>query len=485
MKKNVVILLLLVISCISRSAPGDPVVDSLKRILLKDRSDTTKLWIENLVAERCINFNPDTAIIIYKQVQREAVNKISSAKGQVLRSYQRTLAEVKNGIGAYFMGTGNSDSAVKYWNEGIELRILLKDDYGICLSYLNMGFVYYYQSDLKGAISYWQKALVLAEKINNPAFQTAALSNLGGIYADLNENDKASDAYLKLVKIDEENHLTDNIDSHYYNLAAIYKSKNDLANCKKYLDKAFTAANKISSVSIISQCYDLRGELFEAEGREDSAQYYFEKCYVLAKEKQIAQILPNACSGLATLFLKQKKLDLALKYANEQYETGKKFNIYTEVQRGAEILSIIYERKGNTNEAFRYLKIFMHLRDSLNKVKNEKDILKNQLEFDHEREKIAIQKEQEKKDALALAENKKNKLIIYFMSFILVLVLLAILFVFRNLNLHKKKNRIISRQKEIVEEKQKEILDSIHYAKRIQQALLPRDNYISKNLRKI
>lgn len=32
------------------------------------------------------------------------------------------------------------------------------------------------------------------------------------------------------------------------------------------------------------------------------------------------------------------------------------------------------------------------------------------------------------------------------------------------------------------EEKQKEILDSIHYAKRIQQSLLPNEKYISKNL---
>jgi hypothetical protein len=43
---------------------------------------------------------------------------------------------------------------------------------------------------------------------------------------------------------------------------------------------------------------------------------------------------------------------------------------------------------------------------------------------------------------------------------------------------------IISRQKEIVEEKQKEVLDSIRYAKRIQNSLLPTDRYIDKVLKR-
>jgi hypothetical protein len=41
------------------------------------------------------------------------------------------------------------------------------------------------------------------------------------------------------------------------------------------------------------------------------------------------------------------------------------------------------------------------------------------------------------------------------------------------------------KQKQEVEEKQKEILDSIHYAKRIQTALLTSEYYIEKNLKRL
>ncbi len=47
------------------------------------------------------------------------------------------------------------------------------------------------------------------------------------------------------------------------------------------------------------------------------------------------------------------------------------------------------------------------------------------------------------------------------------------------------KNREIELQKQLIEEKQKEILDSLHYAKRIQTSLLPTDKYIERNLKQL
>ena len=63
-------------------------------------------------------------------------------------------------------------------------------------------------------------------------------------------------------------------------------------------------------------------------------------------------------------------------------------------------------------------------------------------------------------------------------------------FMFNRFKVTKKQNDLIQIQKaelqiqkELVEEHQKETLDSIHYAKRIQTALLPSDKYIEKHLK--
>ena len=59
--------------------------------------------------------------------------------------------------------------------------------------------------------------------------------------------------------------------------------------------------------------------------------------------------------------------------------------------------------------------------------------------------------------------------------------------VYRGYSNKKKSNEIITAQKQevefqrdVIEEKQKEIIDSIYYARRIQKSLLPTEKYIHK-----
>jgi spermidine synthase len=56
-----------------------------------------------------------------------------------------------------------------------------------------------------------------------------------------------------------------------------------------------------------------------------------------------------------------------------------------------------------------------------------------------------------------------------------MLVLVFAFFIYRSL-------KVTRHQKHIIEEKQKEILDSIYYAKRIQTSLLPTQKYLEKHL---
>ena len=81
-----------------------------------------------------------------------------------------------------------------------------------------------------------------------------------------------------------------------------------------------------------------------------------------------------------------------------------------------------------------------------------------------------------------LSEEKKQR------SYLMIgILLIAIMF---TISLYafvqkRKSSLIIAEQKKLVEEKQKEVLDSIHYAKRIQTALITSEKYIEKNLDKL
>ena len=77
----------------------------------------------------------------------------------------------------------------------------------------------------------------------------------------------------------------------------------------------------------------------------------------------------------------------------------------------------------------------------------------------------------------------------------LLLIGIGVLFIFGGFILYaflnkQKANKLLNaekklviKQKTILEEKNKEIMDSIHYAKRIQTSLLPTEKYIERSLK--
>jgi hypothetical protein len=74
------------------------------------------------------------------------------------------------------------------------------------------------------------------------------------------------------------------------------------------------------------------------------------------------------------------------------------------------------------------------------------------------------------------------------LRFIITIVIadLALWFLMeRSVKFMEIQKALIREQKEEVEHKQKEILDSIHYAKRIQQSLLPPEKYIDRKLEEL
>ena len=107
-----------------------------------------------------------------------------------------------------------------------------------------------------------------------------------------------------------------------------------------------------------------------------------------------------------------------------------------------------------------------------------------EMNYEFDKKEAASQIEQQKKEVISQAESKKRNIIIMSVVVVLVLMLLFVIYVYRNLREKQRINIEITMQKHIIEEKQKEILDSIYYARRIQQALLTSEKYINRNLNK-
>ena len=85
---------------------------------------------------------------------------------------------------------------------------------------------------------------------------------------------------------------------------------------------------------------------------------------------------------------------------------------------------------------------------------------------------------QVKENQLSTEKNYK-----YIISSVLLIIVALLFFVYKNYNEKNKANIIITEQKNIVESKQKEILDSISYARKIQSALLANKEFMDENIK--
>ena len=179
----------------------------------------------------------------------------------------------------------------------------------------------------------------------------------------------------------------------------------------------------------------------------------------------------------------------ALLYFNEAFIRSEKTKSYNNLSYLSYAIAKIYKEKKNYPKFSEMIMLHLNYRDSDDKYVKVHQIQQQQLEFDYARKQVAdslrfVHKENLKNIELDVAEAKlnKEKYFLIMLGVILVVIVLFSIFIFNRFMLTNKQKKIIEGQKQIVELKNQEILDSINYAKRLQAAILPQLPDIKKEL---
>ena len=116
-------------------------------------------------------------------------------------------------------------------------------------------------------------------------------------------------------------------------------------------------------------------------------------------------------------------------------------------------------------------------------------VTKKQLTFEFDKKRLSdsietISKEKYLKQEIEISKKtvKQQKYITYISLISLIIVALLAFFIYKGYKKNKLANVIIEKQKKIAESKNKEIMDSINYASRIQKASLPNEKYIERKI---
>jgi SHS2 domain-containing protein len=149
------------------------------------------------------------------------------------------------------------------------------------------------------------------------------------------------------------------------------------------------------------------------------------------------------------------------------------------------LISDIYSKKGHASQALFHFQKYSALKDKLINEESIRKSVESSMNYEFEKKEAVTKAEH-------LAQSKQQKIIILAIMVGLILVIIFSFFLYKRFKITKKQNEVIAHQKVLVDEaykdlheKNKEVIDSITYARRIQRALITPEAYIDKALNKL
>ena len=416
-----------------------PRADSLlNRAINLVNSDNSENWKTRLFLQKSLFLN-------YEGKLQEALISIDSALACFQNNNIELEAELMINEGRLYYDLGNYPKAMQVYmkaKEKFESNHIRNEDYGTLLHFI--GSVFKRQGDDAQSELYYDQMLTFAREINNPTLEAEALYLLADVYA-----------YTRRYELEHE----------YLNRAlAIYRSQNDwvsvalvlmnMAHGEIYEDKYEDAQSKIYEALRLCRengsnefdftLYRYLGKIESRQGNYNQALIYFD-------------------TAMTKVGLREDKRALNLEY------------LYHD-------LAVTHYDRGAYRSGYEYLERYMHVKDSLFNKETQSTILDLEEKYQNEKKQAQIAAlNKDKKIAEAEIERQSiwNKAIA--IGLLLTSILAITIFMSRK-RIHQK-NKIISEKIVEVEYKNKEILDSITYAKRIQLAILPPQKVVKQYLK--
>lgn len=496
-------------------------VDSLENVLKLSKNDSNKVKVLCKLGNQYLNMNVDKALS-YGFTGINLSKKIGFIKGEgssmilvgfayknkaqhdsalaIFFKAQKLFETIKNdkelakcltGIALVNGNQGKPQEAMKYLTKALEISRAIKDSASIPRTLSSMGKIHTLQGNQSKALNCFIEAAKSAEELNDKETYSTAVMNMAVIYSNQKQNAKGLEYFKKAYKLKVE--LGDNraISACLLNIGTIYSRMDSLQYALQYFKQCEMIAERLDYKAVIITAKVNRGVLYEKLADFTKALLLYKEAMVIAESiddvNSVALCLNN--SGRVYMSLKDfSKAKPSYEKALELTIRTKNLDFQKEVYQSLKELHFLM---GNYKLAYEYQSEFYKLNEELTGKEVSKQLAELGTKYETDKKekeiellnknKILQQAEIDKQKAEG--EKKNLQQIALLIGFILVSIFAVI--IFRSFKQKQKTNLLLSEQKKLVEEKQKEILDSIRYAKRIQKASLPNEKYIDRNIKRL
>lgn len=410
----------------------------------KAKSDTERLSWVMFIAEQSGDDHiwPKYNDLTYQLAKEQLGSEDLPEK--IVMFYKHALALALNNKGYYYNNVGDISSALDYYHESLDIREEMGDEEGIASSLNNMGIIYDNQGNSKKALKAYSKSLEIFKKLNNESGIATLLNNVGYVYDNQHDTTKALGYYNESLRLYRKLEDDDGIATCLNNIGSIYAGHEKFEQALAFHQESLRLREKLDDQPDISYSLNNIGGIYQKLGDLKKAEEYS------LKSLQIAQSI------------------------------GYPENI----RNAAKKLFEIYKSMGDYQKSLKNYELYVTMKDSITNVQTQRKAVEQDAKHAYEKQKAMDDKEHEKMIAVELEKEARQRVVIIATIIVLILTVIFLAFVFQRLKIARKQRNLIREQNQKlnvvnreISEQRDEMVASINYAKLIQNALLPLEEY--------
>ena len=360
----------------------------------------------------------------------------------------------------------------------------IKDSRFIGKLFIAYGYFNKELGNYKKALDYLLKAYDIGLKVNDNFILCGSTLNISRIYKAEQRFDLAIEYCNKSIEYGKKGKLLDRLENCYNQLAAIYKFTNDFQESERYYFLVRDIVNKNQDKWGLIVVNNNLGNLYVQWKKFLEAEQLYTKNLALSKETNNREMYYYSLFELSNVFYETKNfvksrtnIDEALKGMDFLQNNLDMHDVYWHAYR-------VYKEDKDLHKALFYHEKWKEVSDTLHKMNTDKLLMEVEATFRNKDKQEQLENLNKQNSTKQTEINRKNWFLIFSIIFIAI-ILASLGLVLRFQSKLKQAKQKLELKNIRIQEQQKEIIDSINYAKRIQQSLMPTEKYIERNVNKL
>lgn len=273
-------------------------------------------------------------------------------------------------LGIIHSNLGDKETSMRYFERALKINNDSGDKLGKASTLNNIGTIYYSLKEYKKAIALFQESFKLKEESGDNAGVAKTLNNLGFVYKDVGEFDKAFECYSRSLDIARKLDMKDLILELYDSYAQTYAKMNNFELALEFNNKHYALKDSLYNLDIHKQVLETQAK-YQLENKENTIQLLMKNQQLdIAEIKRQKAIKTFVIIGLLLvlvfsifmirMFIQKKKANRILidqkfeiEEKNEELNQQKEEILaqsehLTKINKELEMLSIVAQRTNNT-----------------------------------------------------------------------------------------------------------------------------------------